>query len=217
MMKLTPIRRPSAGLLAVALALVLSSTALAQDRSIPEEFAPGMAGDAAALERAMKRCEAVLANDPGNAEALVWHGAGTLVMAGRSFQSGNFQEGGKLWADALREMDAAVALAPADPGILMVRGSTLLEASRHLPAPDQARALLETGVADYEKALAAHAPNVERVPAALHCQLLFGLGDGWERLGDREKARGFYRRVADECKGSGREADAAKRLGNASH
>jgi hypothetical protein len=209
----TTLRRTLAhALAAAALAITVAPVVTAEEPSVRDEFAAGMRGDEAAFDRAMKRAEAVLAKDPKNAEALVWHGAGTLALAGRAFMSGNFQEGGRLWSDATREMDDAVAIAPNDPAVLVVRGSTLLEASRHLPAPDQARALLEKGVGDYEKALAVQTPDLARVPLESRCQLLFGLADGWDRLGDREKGRAFYQRVSDECKGTGFAAEAGKRL-----
>jgi hypothetical protein len=38
---------------------------------VREDFFSGFAGNAAALERGMRKCEEVLANDPKNAEALV--------------------------------------------------------------------------------------------------------------------------------------------------
>lgn len=44
------------------------------DMLVREDFFSGFAGDADALERAMKKCEEILAKDPKNAEALVWHG-----------------------------------------------------------------------------------------------------------------------------------------------
>jgi tetratricopeptide (TPR) repeat protein len=198
----------------VALALVFSfvGAATAQERALRDEFAVGMTGDDAAFDRAMKRCEAALATNPKDAEALVWHGAGTLVLAGRAFMSGNFQQGGRLWGDATYEMDEAVAIAPDDASVRIIRGTACLESSRQIPAPDQARALLEKGVGDYEKALAIQSPALDQVPVKARGHLLFGLADGWERLGDREKARAYFRRVTEECKGSGLEAAAAKRL-----
>jgi tetratricopeptide (TPR) repeat protein len=210
------IQRFNSTVFRMALALAFSFGALAvtaQERPLSDEFVAGMNGDDAAFDRAMKRGEAALASNPKNAEALVWHGAGTLVLAGRAFMSGNFQEGGRLWADATREMDEAVTIAPDDASVRIVRGSAYLEASRQIPAPDRARALLEMGVGDFEKALAIQTPALAQIPVVARGNLLFGLADGWQRLGDREKARTYYRRVTEECKGSGREADAVKRLG----
>lgn len=40
-------------------------------------------------------------------------------------------------------------------------------------------------------------------------ELLFGLAEGWARLGDSEKARAYFQRMVSECKDSGRQPQAA--------
>lgn len=87
-----------------------------------------MAGDQARFDRAMKLCEETLSRNPRHAEALVWHGAGLMFLAGQAFRRNDPQTGRTLWERGLREMDEAVGLAPENVGVLIPRGATLRRA-----------------------------------------------------------------------------------------
>jgi tetratricopeptide (TPR) repeat protein len=141
---------------AAALAAFAAAAGLAQrdraqrfDYLVREDFFAGFEGDRQAFERAMKVCEEALRADPKHAEAMVWHGAGRLYLAGQAFQKQDFKTGGELWESALKEMADAVALQPASVSVLIPRGATLLATSRFVP-PQAGRPLLETGLADYD-------------------------------------------------------------------
>src|SRR5262245_20290847 len=51
------------------------------DYLVREDYFAGLAGDQAALERAIKTCEEALAKNPKHAEALVWHGSGLMLRS----------------------------------------------------------------------------------------------------------------------------------------
>ena len=179
------------------------------DYVIRDDFFAGLRGDAARLERAMKTCEAVLAKDPRHAEALVWHGAGLMAQARLAFERGD-QEGARaLSTRGVREMEAAVAMAPADPGVLVPRGAVLSGASRAIRDPERATAFLRTAVSDYEKAVAAQAPSFPQLSEHARGELLGGLAEGWHRLGDEVRARGYLTRIVAELPASDY-AEAAK-------
>src|SRR5260370_39521724 len=99
----------------------------------------------------MKMCEDALAENPKNAEAMVWHGAGLYVQAGKAFQGGDQQKGMELYQRGMKELDEAVALAPDNIGGRMPRGAVLFTGSRFVP-PEMAEALIERAVSHYEKA-----------------------------------------------------------------
>jgi hypothetical protein len=140
--------------------IALAFTAAAQTAPAPQrfdylvraDFFAGVAGDEARLANVIALCERMLADNPGHAEALVWHGAGLLVRAGQAFQKGDVGTGGPLFERALKEMGDAVALAPDNPGVLIPRAAVLLEATRGMP-PDAARPLVESAVKNYEHVL----------------------------------------------------------------
>ncbi|HKS41931.1 MAG TPA: hypothetical protein VJX74_15050, partial [Blastocatellia bacterium] len=75
------------------------------DYLVRSDFFAGLAGDDAALDRAMKVCEETLAKNPKHAEAMVWHGGGLLFTSSKYFQKGDFQKGMELWNRGVREMD----------------------------------------------------------------------------------------------------------------
>src|SRR6185295_7500967 len=127
------------------------------DYLVRADFFAGAAGNEARLKKVLDLCEQTLADNPRHAEALVWHGAATMVLAGRAFQSGDMATGGPLFERGLKEMNDAAALAPDNPGVLIPRAAVLFEATRNMP-PDMARPLLESAVQNYERVLEIQSP-----------------------------------------------------------
>jgi hypothetical protein len=171
------------------------------DDVVRGDFFAGFSGNKEALERGMKTTEDLLAKDPNHAEALVWHGGGLLTRAGEAFQEGDFQNAMALWGDGLKEMDRAVELAPANLGVRIPRGATLITASRFTP-PEMAKTILEAGVADFEAVLKLQEPYFSKLGTHPRGELLTGLADGWSRLGNQQKARQYFERITMELSGS---------------
>ncbi len=174
------------------------------DMQVRADFFAGFSGDEARFARAMTRCEDTLAIDPNHAEALVWHGSGLFAMAGAAFQKGDYQTGGELWGRGLGEMNKAVSLAPDDVAVRIPRGATLFEASRRVPDPKQTESLLRTAVEDYEHTLKLQQTTFAGLSDHAKGELLFGLADGWTRLGDKDKAEQYFKRLMAEAAKSGR-------------
>ena len=181
------------------------------DYVVRDDFFAGLRGDTARLARAMKVCEELLAKNPRHAEALVWHGAALLIQAGQAFQRGEGDTARALSIRGVGEMETAVAMAPADPGVLVPRGAVLSAAARNVSErdPERARAFLRTAVGDYEKAVAVQTPSFPQMSEHARGELLGGLADGWQRLGDEDRSRGYLTRMVAELPGSPY-ADAAK-------
>ncbi len=179
------------------------------DFLVRADFFAGFAGDQAALERGMKVCEDTLAKNPNHAEALVWHGGGLVFLAGQAFQKGDIRKGVELWDRGLKQMDRAVELEPGNVGVVIPRGASLLTASRFVQDKAAGRALLEKAVGDYERVLELQKPYFARLSGHARGELLFGLAEGWARLGNTEKARMYFQRIVSECKDSGHQPQAA--------
>jgi hypothetical protein len=175
------------------------------DMEVRADFFAAFTGDMKRFERGMARTEEVLAADPNHAEAMVWHGSGLLFRAGQAFQQKDMPKGMELWGRGLQEMNRAVEIAPDNVGVRIPRGATLMEASRNVP-PTQAPALLKTAVGDYEHVLALQEKSQYFATLSGHAkgELLFGLADGWARLGDKEKAGQYFKRLTGEATDSGR-------------
>ena len=189
----------------VSLALAAQNPAPASQRFdylVRADFFAGVAGDEARLDKAIELCEHALEKNPAHAEALVWHGAGLLVRASRAFQKGDGATGGPLFARGLKEMADAVTLAPDNPGVLIPRAAVLLEATKGMP-PDMGRPMLESAVQSYERVLEIQAPIFNTLGDHAKGELLFGLAEGWNRLGDKDKARKYVERLIADAPTSG--------------
>jgi hypothetical protein len=195
----------------VAMGLVGLSILSAQprfDMQVRNDFFTGFGGDAAALERGMKACEQVLAENPKHAEALVWHGGGLFYMSGQLFRKGDMNKGMELYERGLTEMNDAVELAPANVGVLIPRGATLLTASRAMPPGDQASKLLAQGLIDFEKVYGLQSSYFDTLSGHARGELLFGLAEGFARAGNEPKAREYFEKLAAVGLSSGHDAEA---------
>ena len=178
----------------IVLSLVGFSALSAQPRFdflVRNDFFAGFSGDAAALDRGMKACEQVLAQNPKQAEVLVWHGGGLFYMSGQLFRKGDPNKGIELYERGLKEMDEAVALAPENVGVLIPRGAVLLTASRAMPPGEQASKLLIQGLVDFEKVYELQSSYFDTLSGHARGELLFGLAEGSLRAGDEAKAERF--------------------------
>jgi tetratricopeptide (TPR) repeat protein len=182
----------------IALGLIGLSALSAQprfDMQVRNDFFAGFGGDGAALDRGMKACEQVLAQNPKHAEAMVWHGGGLFYMSGQMFRKGDPNKGMELYQRGITEMDDAVALAPTNVGVLIPRGATLLTASRAMPPGDQASKLLKQALIDYEKVYALQSSYFDTLSGHARGELLFGLAEGYLRAGNEAKAREYFEKL----------------------
>jgi len=164
------------------------------DLKVRQEFFAGFAGDRAALDRGMKACEDTLAASPNHPEAMVWHGGGLAYRAGQSFQAGDQAKGMDLWTRGLAEMHKAVELAPDDVAVRIPRGATLLAMSHFVP-PSMADPLLRDGMSDYERTYELQKSNFQTLGSHPRGELLFGMAEGYARLGDSAKATAFFEKI----------------------
>jgi len=172
------------------------------DLIVRGDFFAGFAGSEARLARGMAECERMLAANPNHAEALVWHGSGLAFNAGQAFQKGDMAAGGELWQRGMQEMDKAVALEPDSVGVRIPRRALLLQASQNMP-PAMGRPLIETGLGDYEHVLALQSAYFSTLGDHPKGELLFGLAEGYSRLGDLDKARLYFDRLIRDAPASG--------------
>lgn len=179
--------------LAFALALPLSLTHAQQeappprfDHLVRNDFFAGFAGNRAALDRGMAKCEEKLKAEPENPEALVWHGGGLMFRAPQYFAQQDFKTGGELYAKGLAEVDKAVALRPKDVGILVPRAALLVAYSRFVPDPNEAQALLKRVISDYEEVYHQQQPMLAKLSAHSRSELLMGLAEAYLRTNSTE-------------------------------
>lgn len=203
------LRRALLGLI-VALPIVQAAAVEPRfDNRVRDLFFSGFAGVAEDLAEAMALCDTTLAADPNHPEALVWHGAGLFYMGGMAFRQGEPAGGRALQARGLDEMARAARLKPDSPSTLVPRAATLMGAAQQVANPTITEPWLRTAVADYEVVLARHAAQPTALPIHAAGELLGGLAEGWERLGDAAKSRVYLERIVAELPGSNYAARAA--------
>ncbi|MGB6943406.1 MAG: tetratricopeptide repeat protein [Bryobacteraceae bacterium] len=189
----------------IAAVIILTAGALfSQDRfdmKVRNYFFAGLAGDAGSLQKGMKICEDILARDPKQPEALVWHGMGLVQQSREAIQKGDQQNSAVLWQRGLDEMDQAEAIAPNDLGVRIVRGAVLLIASQYLDA-EAAHPLIEKGLSDYEKAYSVQGPDLSRLGTHKSGELMIGMADAYARLGQPDQAQHWFERIQKDLPGT---------------
>jgi len=168
------------------------------DEIVRPDFFAGFRGDAARLQRGMKRCEEALAADPGNADALVWHGAGLMFLAGEAAARQDFQTAGERAGRGREEMDRADRLAPDSLSVMLVRAVTLSASAPNIRDRAQGRMMQQSAVEAFERALVIQTPYLERMSEHSRGELLAGLAEGWSRLGETDKSRAYLQRIVRE-------------------
>jgi tetratricopeptide (TPR) repeat protein len=165
------------------------------DMVVRNDFFSGFSGNREALERAMKKSEAVLANNPKQAEAMVWHGSGTFFLSRTAVQNGDLPKAGELYQKGLAEMAAAVALQPDNVAVIIPRAAAVLTASHGVPG-ERGKQLLQLGLAEYERVYRLQAAYFDRLNGHARGELLFGLAEGYLRMGDEPRARQWFEQLA---------------------
>ena len=163
----------------------------------------GLTGDMERVERGIRKLEAFLLKNPRNPEAKVLLGNGLATRAGEGFKKGDMANAAKFWQAGMDQMAEAVELAPDSLFVRARRGVFILTASRSMP-PQMGKPLLELGVADFEKVLEIRDREESFAGGSVHKrgELLMGLADGWNRIGNTEKARAYFERVTKDVKGT---------------
>jgi tetratricopeptide (TPR) repeat protein len=164
------------------------------DHQVRNDYFAGFAGNGEALERAMKKTEAVLAAEPQHAEAMVWHGSGLFYLSGQLFRKGDQAKGMEYYGKGIGMMKQAVALAPKNPGVRIPRGAVLMSAARHMP-PQMAEPLREDALSDYLAIYEIQKGSLEQLGAHPRGELLLGIADTYARKGDAGKASEFFELV----------------------
>jgi tetratricopeptide (TPR) repeat protein len=172
-------------------------------RTIGADMLGALNGDTEKFERGMRSLEALLAKNPTDPRLMVLHGTGVFARSGAAFQQGNVASAMQLWQASLAEMAQAVAMAPDNLFVRARRGVVLIAASRGAP-PAMAQPLTKLAVEDFERVLEIREKEQTHSLQSAHKrgELLTGLADGWNRLGDREKARGYFERITRDLKGT---------------
>ena len=196
----------------VPLGALAQDPGLRFDKLVRDDMFKGLEGDEAALDRAMQVCESRLREDGGDAEALVWHGAGLMIRADGAFLAGAPENGKSLAKRAFAEMAQAVALKPDQVGVLVPRGASLLGAAMRMPESPLRKTYVEIAIGDFEKALELQLAGFAQLAAHPKGELLGALAEAWWLSGKREESQAYLARMTAELPGTSYAAAARVRL-----
>lgn len=181
---------------AVLLAMPSFAHAAGFDYKVRNDFFAGFAGDKVAFDRAMKGAEQAMQESPGDAaEAMSWHGAGLLSIAGQNFAAGDFAAGMQMWTQASAEIDKALELEPKSIGVLIPGAAARFAGSRAAP-PQMAEPLLAKAIAAYETVYDLQKSYFDKLDIHMRSELLFGLADGYARKGNDVKAKEWFEKLS---------------------
>lgn len=191
-----------------AITLVLAAFAagvgLAQVRFDPQirnDLFSAFSGDQDAFKRGMDACEKLLAQNPSNAEALVWHGAGTLFQS-RLEPEADGQKRIALFGKGTAEMDRAVSLEPDNIAVRIPRGGTLRMLTPGMPNFPILTTLIENARSDYQHAFDLQKDHLDGLGTHPLGELLQGLGDLYSRQGKTKDAELYYTMIQTKLTGT---------------
>ena len=193
----------------LGIAMLLAGTLFAQQsldiRTVGQDLLAVLNGDTERFDRGMQGLEALMAKSPNDPKLKVLHGNGVFARSGAAFEKGDIQNAMKLWQSALDEMTQAVEQAPDDIFVRARRGVVLISASRSSSMPPaMAKPLTQSAVEDFERVLEVRERDQTLSQQSTHKrgELLTGLADGWNKLGNPGKARSYFERVTRDMKGT---------------
>ena len=189
------------------------------DFKVREDMFAGFDGDKEAFDRAMTLVAATLAQTPDHAEALAWRGSARLFQMGAAFRRGAVDEGRRLSAEGLADLDRAVTLAPDAIGVRAVRAPALMAYANGLRTfnPAAAEELTRRAVSDLETILTIRTSAWSRLAEHDRGEVLGALAENWLRLGDTSRATPYLDRIAAELGGTVYATNAALRRADPSN
>ena len=124
-----------------------------------------------------------------------------LRSPARRFKSKTSRRAASCGRAGLKEMDDAVALAPDQLGVVIPRGAVLLTASQVCSQSGNGAPADRKRRGDFEKTYQLQAPYLDKMGTHPRGELMIGLADGYNRLGNQEKAQEWFERIQKEHAG----------------
>ena len=194
-------------------ALWLAGVVMGQDRpsGVPlntwvreDIFAGFLAADMPRFEAGMAKVERELKANPTDSDALSWRGGGKLLLAVRAQEAGKSDEFTRLYSEARTDFAKAAEVAQGKPtmtGVYAIVGGSYTVFADRFPAGLRR----EAWTASQENYLALRnlqKPYFEQIPLHMRGEILSGLAQAAQRLGDTETATQRLNEVIEKLPGS---------------
>ncbi len=209
-------------IVAVLVLLVAVAASVAQERprglsvytwTREDLFAGLLANDFDQLAVGMRKLDEILRVNPRDPDALDMKGFGLAVLAVRSLESGDRAGFDRQYQEGIKLLDEAYAIAPNNIGVLAVYGATVVMLGPRFP-PEMRRPAAEKGKALYEALYRAQETQIDKYPPHLKGEVLGGLADVEQQLGNQEQMRVWLTRIAEGMPGTSYQVRAKQWLEN---
>ena len=174
-------------------------------------FAGFLADDQESLQAGIKKLDAILAGQPDNAGALAWRASIDYYRAVRAHEQGDRAKFERLYQQSMDAFRNLYETAPQDISVLAVTsGATSLFAGR-FPEPQRTESF-QLSRDRFEALARAQSEFFDKMPAHHRGEVLAGLAQAEEHLGNRARSREHLTRIVNTLGGTPYELPARKWL-----
>jgi len=167
-------------------------------------FAGFMANDMERFARGLKKLDAILERNPRALDAVCWKGGAELWLAARAHETGRTAEFDPLYAKALGTLGQCRNAAEGSPyleAVHAISGGVWVVVADRLPA--RLRQEAWTNVKVHYTALQLAQQNFfEKMPPHMRGEVLAGLAQAAQRLGEQQELEQRLRAVVDQLPGT---------------
>lgn len=203
---------------AAVLFLLSHAPALAQPEGVrvstwvrEDLFAGFLTDDQESLQAGIKKLDAILAGQPENISALAWRASIDYYRAVRAHEQGDRAKFERLYQQSMDAFRNLYETAPQEISVLAVTsGATSMFAGR-FPEPQRTESF-QLSRDRFEALARAQSEFFEKMPAHHRGEVLAGLAQAEEHLGNRAKSREHLTRIVNTLGGTPYELPARKWL-----
>ena len=159
-------------------------------------FAGPLGDDLTRMNLGMEKLEAILKENPKDPDAMALKAMGVAHLAVRAHENGDSDGFERQYAEALRLLDAALNIDPRGIGVNAVYGGTMLMNQGRMPDQHRQRALEKARDA-YNVLYEEQGAQLQNMPLHHQGEVLAGVAESAYRLGDRERADVFMKRIVE--------------------
>jgi hypothetical protein len=198
--------------------MIFGPTAAAQPEGIPistwvreDLFAAFLGNDRDRFQAGVKKLDHILARNHDDPGAAAWRASADYYLAVRAHEQGNRAEFERLYKKSMDALLRTYAASPDSIGVLAVTsGITSLFAAR-LPEPQRTESF-KLSRERFEQLAQAQSAMFDKMPAHHRGEVLAGLAQAEQHLGNREKSREYLTRIVSTLAGTPYESPARKWL-----
>lgn len=162
-------------------------------------FAGFLTGDMERFENGVKKVEAILASQPGAADARAWLGGAEMYRAARAYEAGKKDEFERWYKASLATF--AEAAKTKNGAVFAITGGTFAVFADRLP-PEHREDAYRRVHENYLALKAEQAPFFDKLPPHMRGEVLAGLAQASARLGREEEAQAWLKQVVETLPGT---------------